>query len=86
MGTFLFGFSSCGRVWDVFMETVTVSPEFKIEIPVEVRESMNIKPGDRLHVFQMGGRIGLLPVRPIREHRGSLRGIDTNVERGEGRI
>lgn len=68
------------------MTAVTVSPKYQVVIPKEVRESMNIKPGERFQVFQFEGRIEFVPVRPIQEHRGSLRGIDTRVEREEDRV
>ena len=68
------------------MPTVTVSPKFQIVIPLEVRESLAIRPGEKLQVFQFDNRIQLVPVRPIREMRGFLRGIDTNFERDPDRL
>jgi AbrB family looped-hinge helix DNA binding protein len=60
--------------------TVTVSPEFQIIIPQEVREALDIQPGDQLEVFHHENRIELIPIRPIYEMRGFLRGIDTTIE------
>jgi AbrB family looped-hinge helix DNA binding protein len=68
------------------MPKVTVSPKFQIVIPREVRDSLSIKPGEELQVFRYGDRIELVPVRPIREMRGFLRGIDTTVERDPDRL
>jgi AbrB family looped-hinge helix DNA binding protein len=68
------------------MPTVTVSPKFQVVIPQEVREALAIRPGEKLQVFQHENRIELVPVRPIREMRGFLRGIDTTVERDPDRV
>lgn len=68
------------------MPQVTVSPKFQIVIPQEVREAMDLRPGEKLQVFQLGHRIELVPVRPIREMRGFLKGIDTSIERDADRV
>jgi AbrB family looped-hinge helix DNA binding protein len=62
-----------------------VSPKFQIVIPQEVREAMALRPGEKLQVFQLGNRIELVPIRPIREMRGFLR-IDTSIERDPDRV
>lgn len=63
------------------MESVTVSSKFQVVIPLRVRESMGVKPGEKLQVVQYGDRIELIPHRPARALRGFLRGIDTTVPR-----
>jgi AbrB family looped-hinge helix DNA binding protein len=68
------------------MSTVTVSPKFQVVIPQEVRQALDIRPGEKLQVFQYDNRIELVPVRPAREMRGFLRGIDTTVERDPDRL
>jgi len=68
------------------METVTVSPKFQIVIPRRVRQSLDIQPGQKVQVIRYGNRIELIPLRPIRETRGFLRGIDTTVERETDRV
>jgi AbrB family looped-hinge helix DNA binding protein len=68
------------------MSEVTVSPKFQIVIPREVRDALRIRPGEKLRVFEFENRIELVPVRPIRELRGSLKGIDTTVERDADRL
>jgi AbrB family looped-hinge helix DNA binding protein len=65
---------------------VTVSPKFQVVIPLEVRESLGIHPGEMLQVFQYENRIEMIPVRPMREMRGFLRGIDTTVDREPDRL
>jgi AbrB family looped-hinge helix DNA binding protein len=68
------------------MSTVTVSPKFQVVIPQEVREALSIRPGEKMQVFHYENRIELIPVRPIREMRGFLRGIDTTVNRDPDRL
>ena len=68
------------------MTTVTVSPKYQVVIPREVREALNIRPGEKVQVFQYGDRIEFIPVRKMRTMRGHLKGIDTGVQRDEDRV
>lgn len=68
------------------MEIVTVSPKFQVVIPQRVRESMGVKPGEKMQVVQYRDRIELIPQRSARDLRGLLRGIDTSVPRDEDRV
>ncbi|MBC8255139.1 MAG: AbrB/MazE/SpoVT family DNA-binding domain-containing protein [Ardenticatenia bacterium] len=68
------------------METVTVSPKFQIVIPRSVRQSLGIQPGQKVQVIQYENHIELIPVRPVAETRGFLKGINTTVEREDDRI
>lgn len=68
------------------MNSVKVSPKYQIVIPRVIRESMKIRPGEQMHVFECDGRIEVVPVRPIKALRGRFKGIDTNVERDEDRL
>jgi len=68
------------------METVTVSPKFQVVIPRKIRDSMGIRPGQKVQVIRYGDRIELIPLRPIQETRGFLKGISTTVEREQDRI
>jgi AbrB family looped-hinge helix DNA binding protein len=68
------------------METVTVSPKFQVVIPRAIRNSLGIQPGQKVQVIRYGDRIELIPLRPIHEMRGYLRGIDTTVEREQDRV
>ena len=68
------------------MSTVTVSPKYQVVIPRSIRDSLGIQPGQKVQVIQYGGRIELIPLRPIQETRGFLRGIDTTVERKTDRV
>ena len=68
------------------MKTVTVSPKFQVVIPREVRESLSLKPGEKMQVINYADRIELVPVRKIKDMRGFLKGIDTTVEREKNRV
>jgi AbrB family looped-hinge helix DNA binding protein len=68
------------------METVTLSPKFQVVIPVSVRKALKLAPGEKLRVFQYGDRVEFVPLRPVQELRGFLRGLDTSIEREEDRL
>ena len=68
------------------METVTISPKFQVVIPRALRESLRLRPGQKVQVILYGNRIELIPVIPVKKARGFLKGIDTHVERGTDRL
>ena len=68
------------------MATVTVSPKFQIVIPKEIRESNGIVVGQKVHMISYRDRIQLVPIVPIERLRGSLKGIDTDVQRDADRV
>lgn len=68
------------------MDTVTVSSKYQIVIPQNVREPMGIRPGQKVRVMRYEDRIEVIPVRPIEEMRGFLKGIETTVEREPDRV
>ena len=67
------------------MESATVSTKFQVVIPRKVREALGIKPGQKVQVIPYDGRIELIPLEPMKNSRGFLRGIDTHIEREEDR-
>lgn len=68
------------------METVAVSPKYQVVIPRAVRESLGVKPGQKMQVIAHDHRIELVPVRPPKKMRGFLKGIDTSIPREEDRV
>ncbi|MGK7345369.1 MAG: AbrB/MazE/SpoVT family DNA-binding domain-containing protein [Candidatus Nitrospinota bacterium M3_3B_026] len=68
------------------MSVVTVSPKYQVVIPRKIRETLGVRPGDKLEVFMYEGRLELTPVRDVGELRGFLKGIDTSVEREKDRV
>lgn len=68
------------------MQTVTVSPKYQVVIPKEIRETLRLRPGQKMSVIEYEGRIELIPDRDMSELRGFLRGIDTRIEREKDRV
>ena len=65
------------------MDEVTVSPKYQVVIPLKVREQMRVKPGQKMHVIAYDNMVVFIPVRSIKQARGTLKGIDTKIERDE---
>lgn len=68
------------------MSTVTLSPKYQVVIPLAVREALHLSPGEKLRVMRYQDRVELIPVRPLQQMRGFLKGMDTTVEREEDRL
>ncbi|MEK7358182.1 MAG: AbrB/MazE/SpoVT family DNA-binding domain-containing protein [Bdellovibrionota bacterium] len=68
------------------MNTVTISPKFQVVIPKEIREKLGLSPGQKIQAIAYEGRIELIPVRPMKEYRGFLKGMDTRIEREADRL
>ena len=63
------------------MNTVTLSNEYQLVIPEEIREAAGIKAGTSFEVMLYNNRIELIPLKPIEELKGIFKGIDTSIER-----
>jgi AbrB family looped-hinge helix DNA binding protein len=68
------------------METVTISPKYQVVIPSLVRKSLGVQPGQKVQVLVYDNRIELIPVKPVQETRGFLKGMDTTIEREQDRV
>jgi len=68
------------------MATVTVSTKYQVVIPEDVRRPLGIKPGHRLEVIRRGNVLHLIPVRDVRELRGLVKGLHTDVPRDPDRV
>ncbi len=68
------------------MEIVTVSQKYQVVLPKTARNALGVKVGQRMTVFAYDRRIVLVPERPIHQARGSLKGMDTTMEREEDRL
>ena len=68
------------------METVTLSPKYQIVIPRSIRNALKLKPGEKIQAIRYGQRVELIPARSIKQARGSLKGIDTTIERETDRL
>jgi len=67
------------------METVKISSKFQIVIPREARTALRLRPGQRVRVFVYDGRLEIIPIRPMKEMRGFVRGMDSSFEREKDR-
>lgn len=67
------------------MDTVKLSPKYQVMIPKSVREALKLRPGQEVAVMRYRGRIELVPMRPVAEMRGMLRGIETKIDREQDR-
>ena len=68
------------------MNTLTISPKYQLVIPKAIRELLGLKPGQKMQAIAYNNRIELIPVRPIRQMRGFVRGMDTTIEREDDRV
>jgi len=65
------------------MESVTVSTKYQVVIPLKIRKLLGVKAGQKMHVIAYDNRMVLIPVRPIQEARGSLKGMNMDGFREE---
>lgn len=63
------------------MTSATVSSKFQILIPKDVRESMNLKPGQKLDFIQIGGTLRVVPQRSMKDLFGMAAHIKEPFER-----
>lgn len=68
------------------MTTVKISPKYQVVIPKEIRRKLNLKPGQKLQILQLGDRIEFILYKNIKDARGLLKGMDTNIERERDRL
>ena len=68
------------------MDAVIVSSKYQVVIPKEIRESMGIVSGRKIQMITYRSRIELIPIKPIAQMRGFLKGIDTEVTREGDRV
>ena len=68
------------------MTIVTVSARYQVVIPRDVRERLKLQPGQKMEALPFSGRVELIPLGPIEDARGFVRGIDCSVPRDEDRV
>ena len=68
------------------MTAVTVSLKYQIVIPKEVRDSIGIIPGQKVQMLTYRNRIELIPIKPMKQMKGFLKGIDIDVKRDKDRV
>ena len=65
---------------------VKVSPKYQVTIPVSVREKLGVQSGQKLQVIIYKDRIELVPQREIKDMRGFLEGMDSDIDRESDRL
>jgi AbrB family looped-hinge helix DNA binding protein len=65
------------------MDVVTISPKFQVVIPKLIRDQLHLVAGQKVQAVAYAGRVEFIPVRPARELRGILRGMDTTLVRDD---
>ena len=68
------------------MSAMTISPKFQVVIPKDIREQMHLRAGQKVEIIRYENRIELIPIRPIKELRGILKGMDTHIPKDKDRI
>jgi AbrB family looped-hinge helix DNA binding protein len=68
------------------MGSVKISSKYQVVIPEEVRNTLGLKPGQRMEVITYNGRIEMVPVGTAEEMKGFVKGIDTSVPRDKDRL
>jgi AbrB family looped-hinge helix DNA binding protein len=60
------------------MSTATLSSKFQISVPKEIRDALQLKPGQKLVFLNTGSSIKLVPQTPVAELFGLAKGADTS--------
>lgn len=56
-------------------ETITLSSKYQVVIPKAIRELTGWRPGEKLVPLVKGRQVTLVPLRPLEELRGCLKGV-----------
>ncbi len=65
------------------MATAVVSPKFQIVIPKEIRERLDLRPGQSVSLVAREGMITIVPQRPVAELCGIAAGVSYEGYRDE---
>jgi len=65
------------------VKPVTISSKYQVVIPREIREQFNLKPGQKIMFIPYNNTLRVILVRPIKEARGMLTGMNTDGVREE---
>lgn len=60
------------------MPSATLSSKFQISVPKEIRDALQLKPGQKLVFLNTGSAIKLIPQPAIAELFGIAKGADTS--------
>ena len=65
------------------MTQVKLSSKYQLVIPKDVREELDLKPGQLFQVWALDGHLVVVRVRPLEESFGMFPGLDTTLDRDE---
>lgn len=65
------------------METVTISSKYQVVIPRTIRKHLKLHPGEKLQAISYDNRIEFIPLKPISQMRGFLKGMNPHFKRDE---
>lgn len=65
------------------MDTATISSKYQVVIPRSIREKWGVVPGQKVRMIVYGNRLEIVPVRDIKEARGFLKGMGSDIQREE---
>lgn len=68
------------------MTTVKISPKYQVVIPKEIRNKLKLRPGQKMQILQFDDRIEFILLKNIKEARGILKGLNTDIDREEDRL
>ena len=68
------------------MNTVTLTSDYKLIFPREIRETAGLEAGTSYEVIIYNNRIELIPIKPIKNLRGLFAGINTDIIRDDDRL
>jgi AbrB family looped-hinge helix DNA binding protein len=60
------------------MPSATLSSKYQLAVPKAIRDELGLHAGQRFVVIAKGQAIELVPVRPVLEARGLLKGAATD--------
>ena len=68
------------------MTTITLSHGFKLFIPKIIREKLKMKEGEKYNLIPYNDRLELIKIENIKDLRGLLKGMDSNIDRENDRL
>jgi|TergutMp193P3_1026864.scaffolds.fasta_scaffold152219_3 bifunctional DNA-binding transcriptional regulator/antitoxin component of YhaV-PrlF toxin-antitoxin module len=68
------------------MSTITVTEDYHLVIPEEIREKSGLKAGKTYDMIRYDHGVYFVPLRPIEELREIFKGIDTNIDNDDYKV
>jgi hypothetical protein len=68
------------------MTVLSLSENYKLELTPDIIAKTKISPGQKFQVLVKNDIIELIPMKNVREFRGFLQGMNTEIERDNDRL